>query len=647
MCGILGFVGLRAEYRAGLDAIRRRGPDDVGEWSDPDFNLWLGHQRLAILDLSSAGHQPMISPDGRVVMIYNGEIYNYPELRAELESKGEQFAGHSDSEVLLRLFAREGGACFRRLNGIFAASFWDRSSKTLTLVRDPMGVKPLYILQKDGGIAFASEMKALIRSDIIAPRVHAPALLRHMGLLWSPGTETLIEGIEKLEPGEVVVFSPGDRVRREFYADPMQPQRDYAPIGEQEAAAGLRDMVEASVKRQLLTDVPVGAFLSGGLDSSSVVAFANRHFNRRLQCFSIDTAGEGEAEGFSDDLPYARRVAKHLDVDLHVVRTDSSMMQRLPEMLYYLDEPTADPAALNTLLIAELARSQGLKVLLSGAGGDDIFTGYRRHYALLEERWWKWWPRPARAGLRMVAGALPRRFPLARRIAKAFEGADRPAGERLARYFLWLDPNRALSLLAPEVRADLVAADSYAPLERSIARAGGDASLETMLYLESKHFLADHNLNYTDKMGMAAGVEVRVPLIDLELVDFVRRLPITLRQRGSTGKWILKKAMEPILPHEVIYRPKTGFGVPLRRWLMTSMREITEDTLNPDTLRLRGLFDPVAVQRLRADDAAGRIDATYTIFAIVCIELWCRQYLDGLWAVDATPERAARLACAK
>lgn len=647
MCGIYGFVGLRADHRAGLDAIRRRGPDDAGDWADPALDLWLGHRRLSILDLSSAGHQPMLSPDDRVVMIYNGEIYNYLELRAELEAAGETFVGHSDSEVLLRLFAREGEACFRRLNGIFAAAFWDRAGRTLTLVRDPMGIKPLYLAHKDGGIAFASEMKALVRSGTVDPKVNPSALLRHLGLLWSPGTETIVEGVEKLEPGELLTFSPGGRVERRFYADPMRPKERYEAIGADEAAAKVRDTIEAAVERQLITDVPVGAFLSGGLDSSSVVAFATRHFAGRLQCFSIDTEGEGEAEGFSDDLPYARRVADHLGVDLHVVRTDRRMMDRLPEMLYHLDEPTADPAALNALLISELARSQGMKVLLSGAGGDDVFTGYRRHYALQQERWWSWWPQPVRAGLRAAAGALPRRHPLARRVAKAFEGADRPAAERLARYFLWLDPSRVLGLLSPDLRAGLVAGDTYAPLERTVARAGGRASLETMLYLENKHFLADHNLNYTDKMGMAAGVEVRVPLLDLKVVELANSLPTSLRQRGRTGKWIFKKAMEPILPHDVIYRPKSGFGVPLRRWLATSMREVAEDTLGADAVRRRGLFDADAVQRLRADDAAGRIDASYTIFALMCAELWARQYLDGRWAVDANPERSAELACVK
>ena len=373
-----------------------------------------------------------------------------------------------------------------------------------------------------------------------------------------------------------------------------------------------------------------------------MVAFAQQHLQQhsstasKLQCFSIDVKqGSTTSEGFAEDLPYARRVADHLGVDLHVVQVGDEMMARLAEMVYLLDEPTPDPAALNTLFIAELARSQGIKVLLSGAGGDDIFTGYRRHFALSQERWWAGWPQPMRQGLSALAAMLPVDVALGRRINKAFQYAGQDAEHRLASYFLWLDPTQALHLLTPEFRGGLDEESLYAPLLQTLTQLpAGTEPLNRMLYLECKHFLADHNLNYPDKMGMAAGVEVRVPLLDLDLVQLAGSLPINMKQRGTVGKWIFKKAMEPYLPHDVIYRPKTGFGVPLRKWLHGVLKPLVDDVLSPRSLMARGIFEPAAVNHLVTADRAGRVDASYTIFGMVCFELWCKQYVDGHYALD-------------
>lgn len=643
MCGISGSVGLSlsSQERARI-FMHRRGPDGEGIWVDEVAQVVLSHVRLAIIDTSSAGHQPMLSHDGRVVMVYNGEIYNYRELRASLESAGEVFAGHSDSEVLLALFARYGAACFSRLNGIFAAAFWERDSGTLTLVRDPMGVKPLYVANPSGGFAFASEMKALLRAGVVEPRLDSRAVLAHLGYLWSPGAATLVQDVRKVLPGHMLRVRDGRVVSDTNYSDIVFSKSLVGSV--EQMAASVATVVKEAVNRQMVSDVPLGAFLSGGLDSSAVVAFAQQHLRQggsatRLQCFSIDVGGDGgsaTADGFADDLPYARRVANQLGVDLHVVQVGDEMMHRLPEMVYLLDEPTPDPAALNTLLISELARSQGIKVLLSGAGGDDIFTGYRRHYALMHERWWSSWPRPMRQCLSAITGLLPVSKPFGRRIAKAFQYAGQDSQHRLASYFLWLDPTQALRLLAPDFRSGLDEESLYAPLLHSLTQLPADVEpLNRMLYLECKHFLADHNLNYTDKMGMAAGVEVRVPLLDLDVVRLAGSLPIDMKQRGKVGKWIFKKAMEPYLSHDVIYRSKTGFGVPLRQWLQGVLRPLVDDVLSDRSIRSRGVFDPAEVSRLVASDRAGQVDASYTIFGMVCLELWCRQYIDGAYALDA------------
>ena len=643
MCGISGSsVANNKGLTSDIYWLRRRGPDGSGSWVAPNGQLKLSHVRLSIIDPSNAGQQPMLTPDQRVVMVFNGEIYNFMELRAELEADGHRFNGHSDSEVLLHLFARDGTACFSRLNGIFAAAFWEQDTEILTLVRDPVGVKPLYLAENANGLAFASEMKGLLRSGAVKPELDSQAVLAHLGFLWSPGRATVVKGVRKVLPGHVIRVKAGRIMSDESYRA-LRFNHFQAPGSDTAAVEAVGAAVRTAVERQMVSDVPLGAFLSGGLDSSAVAAFAQQYRHKegagqsgRLQCFSIEVQqGSTASEGFAEDLPYARRVAAHLGVDLHVVQAGKQMMDRLPEMIYLQDEPTPDPAALNTLLISELARSQGIKVLLSGAGGDDIFTGYRRHYALMQERWWAAWPATLRSGLAGTARHLPVTHPLTRRVGKAFQYAGQDADHRLVSYFLWTEPSQALDLLHPDFRAGLSTESLYAPMLHSLSDLSpGEPPLNRMLYLECKHFLADHNLNYTDKMGMAAGVEVRVPLLDLDLMDLVGSLPLDMKQRGRVGKWIFKKAMEPYLPHDVIYRPKTGFGVPLRHWLKTILKPLVDDTLSESSLRGRGVFNPVAVQQLRQRDQAGKVDATYTIFSIVCLELWCRQYIDGGYALD-------------
>jgi asparagine synthase (glutamine-hydrolysing) len=305
------------------------------------------------------------------------------------------------------------------------------------------------------------------------------------------------------------------------------------------------------------------------------------------------------------------------------------MAEELQRMIYYLDEPQADFAAINTYFICRLAREHGIKVLLSGAGGDDIFTGYRRHTAMELEWRWGWLPKFARSGLRRLATRLPSSSASTRRIAKAFSYADLDGDERLASYFHWIEPYVLDSLYSPEMRERVAGQPFSAPLMRSLAHVPKDVhELNRMLYLDCKHFLADHNLNYFDKMSMATGVEVRVPLLDPDLISLAARLPVAYKHHRGEGKWIFKAAMEPLLPREVIYRPKSGFGVPLRHWLRRELRPMVEDTLSDSSLARRGLFDRRAVQQLLALDRAGSVDAAYTILSMMCIELWCRMFLD-------------------
>ncbi|MCE2917721.1 MAG: asparagine synthase (glutamine-hydrolyzing) [Rubrivivax sp.] len=629
MCGIVGSMG-----RSWLDrletmvaALAHRGPDDRGLYVDRDHLIALGQARLSIIDLSPAGHQPMTDGSGRYTVVYNGEIYNYRELRAELQAEGAVFRGHSDTEVLLELYVRQGAAMLPRLNGIFALAIWDRQSQELLLARDALGVKPLYFTVDRDGLAFASELKALV--PVLKTRTLDPvALHRYLSFLWCPGEGTPIAEVRQLGPGEAMLVRQG-RVERRWTWYELPARRGVAAtLAESDAPQAVHDALRTAVHRQLVADVPVGAFLSGGLDSSAVVAFA-REQARDIRCFTIDLTGGNDA-GFTNDLPYARRVAEHLGVHLDVVTVDAGRMAAdLVRMVEMLDEPLADPAPLNVLYISRLARENGIKVLLSGAGGDDLFTGYRRHLALRYERIWSWLPASARAGLQRASSRLDASRPVGRRLQRLFANAGATGDERIAAYFAWTPEDHLKSLLGPAMTQAIGATRADQPLLDFLAGMPASTSpMDRMLALEQRFFLADHNLAYTDRMSMAAGVEARVPFLDLDLVELAARVPDRLKQRGTMGKWVLKKAMEPHLPRDVIYRPKTGFGAPLRLWMQRDLRELMDDLLGAPALRARGLFDPTAVQALRTADAAGRVDAAYTLLSMASIEIWCRRFVD-------------------
>ena len=629
MCGIAGFLGSFSQNLLSdmIGTIAHRGPDDEGIYFNKEQGVGLAHRRLSIIDLSPAGHQPMWDVHKRAVIVFNGEIYNYRELRSELTRAGSQFRSHSDTEVLLNLYLRDGEAMLSHLNRIFALAIWDVEKKLLLLARDGLGVKPLYYAETARGFLFASEMKALLKEPSVGRDINHSAVQAYVTYLWCPAPHTMLNDVRKLEPGRALRVRMGKIEQvRQFYDLPYRQAIE--PLSEKNAVQQVQHTIRQAVGRQMVADVPVGAFLSGGLDSGAVVAFAKEFSgSSRLQCFTIEFKGlEAEQEGMTADFPYAQKVARHLDVDLHTVSVGPEMVGQIENMIYHLDEPQADPSSLNVLLISQLARANGIKVLLSGSGGDDIFTGYRRHRALLMEKYWAWLPKTMRIGIKGLAGRLPLRPPLLRRIAKAFQYADLDGDERIVSYFYWCPPSRVSELCKPLRRAlDTPTSLLLSTLAKVPVHA---LPINRLLYLEAKHFLADHNLNYTDKMSMATGVEVRVPLLDPDLISLACRLPVEYKQRGQEGKWILKKAMEPYLPRDVIYRPKTGFGVPLRYWLRNPLRPVVEEILSKNSLRRRGLFDPDEVAKLIALDRQGTVDGAYTIFALMCIEWWCRIFLD-------------------
>jgi asparagine synthase (glutamine-hydrolysing) len=624
MCGIAGYFG---RFEPNLLArmtqlIERRGPDDFGQYFSPDGSVALGHRRLAIIDLAPTGHQPMVSADGRLTIIFNGEIYNYRELRQQLARQGVTFRGHSDTEVLLELFSREGMDCLARLNGIFAFAIWDSGQRILTLARDGIGVKPLYYAETKKGFLFASELKAILASRDVPREYDRNAVAHYMTYLWAPSPETPLRAVRKLEPGEWVHVQEGRILRRgKFYELPAPSDPGRTPLATIEQ---LEQTLSAAVARQLVADVPVGAFLSGGVDSSAIVAFAKDYVAKPLECFTVRLSdGDATDDGMEPDLPYARRVAQHFGVTLHEVPVDNTAIANdVDWMVAQLDEPQADPACLNTHYICRFARDRGYKVMLAGTGGDDLFSGYRRHVALQAEQLWDWLPSGARR-LLVHGSARARPFgSLGRRIAKALEYADLDPANRIVSYFFWTHPGITQALL-PDAEPDV-----GLPLKMALEKRPEIRSpLDQMLFLETRFFLADHNLAYTDKMSMATGVEVRVPLVDYEVVRFASTIPAGLKQRRSIGKWVLKRAVEKRVPREVIERPKTGFGVPLRAWLQGPLRERMEELLSPSSVRQLGMFEPKTVETVKNKTLSGEWDGTYTLFALMCLALWHNHYM--------------------
>ena len=634
MCGIGGF-SLSSKTALSkdilnkiLNKIKHRGPDDCGIYEDHINQIGLVHTRLSIQDLSSFGHQPMLSKNNQIALVFNGEIYNFRELRSELLSEGIKFNGHSDTEVLLNLYIKYGQEMLARLNGIFAFAIWDKRSQNLFLARDNFGIKPLYYNFSKSNFFFGSELKSLTPLFENTKSLDFESIQSYLTYLYCPGKGTPIKSINKLLPGEAMIVHKG-KIKScwKWYRLPFFQKKNKKIITKEIAINGVRDHLRNAVNRQMVADVPIGAFLSGGLDSSAIVSFA-RETNRDIRCFTVEAKG-GQEKDTTEDLHYAHKVAKHLNVPLDVVQISSSKMSSDIElMIKTLDEPIADPAALNVLYISQLAREQGIKVLLSGAGGDDLFTGYRRHHALINEHWWTWLPSKLRNVLKSVSSKFNQKNLISRRVTKLFNGANLEGDERLVNYFSWIDRDDLKKLYSTEFTHAIKNSIPNLEMIKFLKDLPSDASkLDRMLALEQQFFLPDLNLLYTDRMSMATGVEVRVPFLDKELVEFARSIPDHFKHKGKEGKWVLKKALENHLPHDVIYRPKTGFGAPLRKWMQNELRELLSDTLSDERLRNRGLFDPAAVRNLIINNDKGKIDASYTLLSLVCIEIWCRNYI--------------------
>lgn len=614
-----------------------RGPDDSGVWDErlPDGTWWgLGSRRLAIQDLSPAGHMPMADDSGRVHIVYNGEIYNAPALRDELESKGIHFRSSSDTEVLLALYLAEGPAFVERLNGIFAFAIADRrETPRLMLARDHFGVKPLYVARREKSLAFASEAKALFELPDLEPRVDRTALRSYLAFLWVPEPGTLWEGVEKLPAGHFALFERGNWTLKRYWDQTFPPADHEYPRDAASLAGELRKRFLATVKSQMISDVPVGAFLSAGLDSSSIVAAMRQATTGTLRTYTI-TFPKRHLVGETnlDDASVAKRLADRLGAEHQEIVVEPNVADLLPKLVWHMDDPTADPAIITDYLVCREARKSAT-VLLSGAGGDEVFGGYRKYQAGLAGYAYRRMPGLLRRG---VLDPLMRSAPVmngtpfknhTRLMRKWGRSASLEPREQFIQASTYLDEDQ-IEKLCPGLPGD-----SGASHRAAFDRIAHADPLNQMLYVDSHTFMPSLNLNYNDKMSMASSVEVRVPFLDWELTQWAAwNIPPSMKIRGGTTKWILREAMRNLLPEEVLRQPKASFGAPVGYWLSGELREMMDDLLSERRLRERGWLNPKVVRRMIDEHRRGTHDWALQIWQFLTLELWAQRFLDRFTA---------------
>ena len=631
MCGIAGWVGAPDAGRDVLDAMLRalehRGPDDTGRFAVGEAAL--GMTRLSIIDLVT-GRQPMTSEDGTATLVFNGEIYNFRELRDELASRGRRFATRSDSEALLRAWETWGEDCLPRLRGMFAFAIWDARRRRLLLARDRLGKKPLYYWHRDGLLVFASEPKALLRHPAVGRAVDLVALEHYAAFGYTPAARSIFEGIAKLPPAHAVTLDDGRLTLRRYWTLPAGGSAPTLTGSTEELRRRVRAEVRDAVRARLEADVPLGVFLSGGIDSSAIVACMRELNVGRVATFSV---GFG-ADPSHDELPWARAVARRFETEHHEEVLEPKIADLAATVVRAFDEPFADSSAIATLIVAE-STARHVKVALSGIGGDEAFAGYPRYLGVRLSEAWARVPWLLRAGPQALARRLPESATSrnlgdwARRFAA---GADRPMPERYIRWTRFFDAP-ALAELATPALAQAFGDDVEAAHRAAWAGRAADDAVDGAWRIDLATYLPDDLLAMADRMSMAHSLELRAPFCDHRLIEFSLGVPSTTKLGRVSLKVLLKAAFADVLPPDVTRRRKQGFMIPLSRWLRTELRDLVEDTLAPDLVRARGLWRVDAVRRLVSEHVSGRRIHGDRIWTLVMLELWMREYLDarGAW----------------
>ena len=620
MCGIAGLI--HADHRpvdrervAAMGArLQHRGPDDAGVYVKGAAGL--AHQRLSILDLSPAGHQPMANEDGSIWIVFNGEIYNYQELRQSL-GPSHSLRSRTDTEVILHLYEDHGADCVSLLRGMFAFAIWDECTRRLVLARDRLGKKPLFYEVDGQGLAFASELKALLVGRR-RPAIDPVALHHYLTFQYVPAPLTIFQGIRKLPPGHVAIFEGGKVSESAYWSlsydskGPSRSDREY--LDEFEAR-----LTEA-VKLRLVSDVPLGAFLSGGVDSSSVVAVMSRLSSEPVKTFSI-----GFKERQYNELPYARRVAELFGTDHHEFVVEPSALEILPALVRVYDEPFADSSAIPTYYVSQLSR-QFVTVVLNGDGGDELLAGYPRYRVEPVDRWTA---RHLGTGARerllhALLPWLPRGAGLRGRLTRLLAPFSRTYLGRIC-YF---SPEEKAALYTEDFHASMGGHDSKSLLEEWFDEARATELLDRLLGVDSRSYLPDDLLVKVDRASMAHSLEARSPFLDHELVEFAASLPVSLKVRHGEAKYLLKATMRGTLPDEILDRPKMGFGVPIDRWFRDDCREFVREILLAPRALQRGYFKAGVIERMLDDHQTGRVDYAYRLYALLMLELWHQEYVD-------------------
>lgn len=619
MCGIAGIVVAPGQRppppwlgRAMTTVIHHRGPDDEGLHHDE--RALLGMRRLSIIDVEG-GHQPVYSADGAVCLVFNGEIYNFRELRSELAAQGHNFRSNGDAEVILQAYLRLGERCFEKFDGMFAIAIWDRRTQTLLLARDRFGEKPLFYSHDHNRLLFGSELKSLLQSPDCPREVEPAALHAYLAYGYVPCPMSILRGVNKLPPAHWLRYQAGTVELHQYWRASLGPK---LKLDEAEAEEALAEHLERAVASRLVSDVPFGAFLSGGLDSSTVVALMARHLSAPVKTFTI-----GFREAAYSELADARLVARHLGTEHHELVVEPDAVALLHDLVWHLDEPFADSSAVPTFLVSQLARRH-VKMVLTGDGGDELFGGYDRYLRLMKLERLGPMRMPAAAVLQLAGTLMP----------EPRGGRLRRIGERLRLTFT----ERYLSGVAitrPDVarglHGDAGGMDHYRLpfLDDPNADLGAGAALDRAIAIDLQSYLPDDILVKVDRMSMAASLESRAPFLDPRLAEFALHLPDAMRVRSGRGKYLLRRVAGRWLPPSVLSKPKQGFAIPLAEWLRGPLSSLAADTFNSRAFRERGLIDPATAIRLNEQHMAGRVDHGEILWQILCLELWAQRFLDA------------------
>ena len=637
MCGIAGLISSNPEQaiRQMLDAIEHRGRDAEGVFISESFDeknlkTCFGHRRLSILDVSSAGHQPFFSADRRFVLTYNGEIYNFLEIKKDLEAKGYKFHTDCDTEVLINAFTDRGIDCLEKLNGMFAFAVWDDREKTLTLVRDRAGIKPLYYAKIGKQIIFASEIKAILATGLVKPELDSEGLNQFLTFLWTVPPHTLFKNIFQLPPAHFLTWKNGEINVREWWD--LDYSHEEKRTDENFWRESVLETLDKVVRMEMLADVPLGAFLSGGVDSSSIVALMTKHKSKVSTYTTGISAEDLSFDIIPDDVEWSRRVAKILSVEYHETLLTPDLTDLLPKLVYHMDAPVID-MAIPSYLISEQSRATQ-KVMLSGMGGDEIFAGYPRQKAMQIAKLIDVIPSRVRRPLMktldaMLYGGVKGKLTAPLRNAKKFaRSAAEDFENRYLGFGTYFSDEMKTKLYAKDLRGEMKSFDSYRYHKKYFAKAKNYSPLNQLLYVDFKTFMPALNLDTTDKTSMAANLEVRVPFLNHELVSLTEKIPVNLKIKGLKRKYILKRAAEKLLPKEIVTRKKAGFSAPVRSWVRTSLKPMIIDLLSEETIKRRGLFDYREIDRIIKANDSGREDFNLQIFQLLNLEIWMREFLD-------------------